>query len=647
MRKVLLLILAIGVIGGAYAQNKYAIKDLRQSTARSLKASTLDLGSVMMLPLKPRHFAGPKTITPVAIGTSANVYSILLPQQNYLDVDGATNTILFTARQGGPWGGSGNSLWCKHSNNFGASWDSVPVVSTTGNFRYPSGVIYNPTGNTDMNNMYSVFCGPITDGTGWIDNYFGSIKFDGTGIDLKYVAAAADTSELARIGLSSGNGYFHVMTPVAVSGAFDYSYWRFNNGIFNTGSNTVDWTVSSVNPLFKMRTFSNATVKWQANELIAYYTDGQHGYYYTYGADSAVDPYNTSIPLTWETFDGGTTWTQNPVYTHFSDIPNIKYQVWPTRATMFLDSSQWVIRPDWRSGAVGDESNYPGVVDAFGNLHLACVIEGRYSAHPDSLGYGFANHPHLLFDVYQDSGGWNAVFIDTIRTDVVESANSGYGTGTNAVGWEHMIGMSKSPDGLKIFVTWTDTDPTIDTTNIMPEVWGLGWDIMINMKTAPVQFSSGQGNFFFLQTSRVCVNEGTLYKIPATSFDIYESNQDPINPVKHYFLNGIQFDESEFVNDCFPYSTSTPNIAQNGSSISQNYPNPAKGSTTINVSVKENANINLVVTNILGQKIYETAKNASTGTHNFTLDTKNWGKGIYFYTVSAGNNKTTKKMLVE
>jgi hypothetical protein len=84
------------------------------------------------------------------------------------------------------------------------------------------------------------------------------------------------------------------------------------------------------------------------------------------------------------------------------------------------------------------------------------------------------------------------------------------------------------------------------------------------------------------------------------------------------------------------------------SNVSQNFPNPVSGVTSVNVELQEAANLSLVVTNLTGQKVIELNKgNVPAQSHAFTIDASNLQSGIYFYTVTAGASQVTRKMIVE
>jgi len=80
--------------------------------------------------------------------------------------------------------------------------------------------------------------------------------------------------------------------------------------------------------------------------------------------------------------------------------------------------------------------------------------------------------------------------------------------------------------------------------------------------------------------------------------------------------------------------------------LSQNYPNPFNPLTSIKFSVAQKAKVKLTVFNILGQEIAVLVNEIlDQGVHSVTWDASNYTSGIYFYTLEAGGDKTTKKLL--
>ncbi len=83
-------------------------------------------------------------------------------------------------------------------------------------------------------------------------------------------------------------------------------------------------------------------------------------------------------------------------------------------------------------------------------------------------------------------------------------------------------------------------------------------------------------------------------------------------------------------------------------SVSQNYPNPSGKETTISISLNHASDLNISVSNLVGQQIMlVTSGNTTSGIHNFVIDASKLSAGIYLYTVKAGNHSVTKKMVIQ
>ncbi len=80
-------------------------------------------------------------------------------------------------------------------------------------------------------------------------------------------------------------------------------------------------------------------------------------------------------------------------------------------------------------------------------------------------------------------------------------------------------------------------------------------------------------------------------------------------------------------------------------SLSQNYPNPFNPSTNFSFSIPGTEKVSLKIYDVLGNEV-ETVVNdvLSAGTYSVELNASNYSSGIYFYTLSTGNFRETKKM---
>jgi hypothetical protein len=88
----------------------------------------------------------------------------------------------------------------------------------------------------------------------------------------------------------------------------------------------------------------------------------------------------------------------------------------------------------------------------------------------------------------------------------------------------------------------------------------------------------------------------------------------------------------------------TPNDVR----VSQNFPNPASDVTSITVGLQKAADLQIDIYNLLGKSVFHQSKGkVAAGTHTINLNTSAFASGIYTYTVTTGDLKTTRKMVIE
>lgn len=95
-----------------------------------------------------------------------------------------------------------------------------------------------------------------------------------------------------------------------------------------------------------------------------------------------------------------------------------------------------------------------------------------------------------------------------------------------------------------------------------------------------------------------------------------------------------------------------PNISPAEFSISDNYPNPFNPSTSIDISLAKQTDVNIKIYDISGAEIYTLAnRTMNAGDHTITWNAVtnsggNANSGIYFMKINIGGNTTTKKMIL-
>lgn len=90
------------------------------------------------------------------------------------------------------------------------------------------------------------------------------------------------------------------------------------------------------------------------------------------------------------------------------------------------------------------------------------------------------------------------------------------------------------------------------------------------------------------------------------------------------------------------------NVNANGYGLGDIYPNPAsaKGNVSVPFTIGNAGDVNVTITNIVGQTVLNTTENFSAGEHTLDLGLNNLKAGVYFYTVTSGNFTATKKFTV-
>jgi Secretion system C-terminal sorting domain len=84
-----------------------------------------------------------------------------------------------------------------------------------------------------------------------------------------------------------------------------------------------------------------------------------------------------------------------------------------------------------------------------------------------------------------------------------------------------------------------------------------------------------------------------------------------------------------------------------GIDVQQNFPNPFNKQSVIQIKMDKAATINFKVADVLGKVVMEKTLNYSGGTHNITINRAQLSSGVYFYTVQAGSEQVTNKMIIE
>lgn len=638
MKKTLLLSLAlsVGLLAGAQQRN---LSNIRKAEVRPIDQGINHTNetSVQSTYTGGEIYNRSGDLLKTNIASSSNVFGIFSYEQRVVSAQPEAGMVFFGNRAGGPLGATGNDIKVAWGANESATWSNYVITPETGfNFRYPSTVVYNPAGNTNPANMVAIVSGPFTDAAGWKGQFFGSVKLDGQNKNITYQNNEPNIYiNHLNIGLNvTKNGHAHVASQRLNGTSTSYlsAGWEVLNGSFNAATNQFDWE-----PVVQVQPALLEDGRIDANSLV-FSPDGSVGYLLGTAVDADPDysPYGLEWPVVYKTTDNGETWEKTEPF-NFSEINTFNEYLWPTRGNLDL------VVPRWYNKWVGGNRNNGATVDIHGNLHIAGIVRSTNSVHPDSLGYFYTEEPVLIFDVFMNGDGtWNAIFVDSVRTEVVDDTNP-FG-----MGWDQRIQMSRTSDGSKVFVTWGDTDPASwginFETNQQPDVFTWGYDVTSNLYTLPVNVTALTeywGENFWMHVSDMVIQNGSKYHIPVST-SVPGATQD--NPLTHQYLSGVYFDESDFI----LLGSNDPEVPAGRLLVSQNYPNPFNGSSEVVVSLSSPAGVSLKVYNLLGQNVLEVAeRRLVAGSHILSINASSLKAGVYSYVVTAGNERVTKKMIVK
>ena len=651
MKKGLLIILGISASIALSAQvPKIAgVKkvDLTNSNAKSTDGESRNFYNTAT---SNQRNAGPNTIQSpgVKFTSSWNAFTLLVSSSHCLTADQALNAVMFTHRISQDWpadanvaSGYGEYSW---STNFGTTWDSSYFADQTslGNkrFRYPSGAIINPAGNTNVANALNVATGPYTSGTNW-DGYFGNYQMmvNGAGSSTSIFDNGVGTPALAfpRISITSYDdssawvsGGFYT-DPIAATG---YLGANLMKGKWN--GTALTWSFDSILPNFHQDA-TGANDAW-TQSFVGFSPNGQIGYQVFFGVDASATTSQTRAfsPITYKSTNGGATWNLLPV-NDFSTIPAI--------STYLIPASDGNLKP-WFDQSQGADI----VVDNNGELHIVCTISSGYSDDNDSLGYTYTltgqngtTAMHYIYDVHTSPTGWDAWLIDSLMT-TTSTNNTIFVDGSTggAFATDARIQMSHTTDRSKLFFAWVDSDPlALAGENALPDLKAVGYDLVTGFKTPVTQFTTSQ-DFYFHYVSNVTLVSGNTYSIGVTNSIDRNGSHDVITTFDHYFYEGCKFNTSDFTVQFVGVNEQAANFGSLNI-----YPNPAKDQINLNVNMVSGENVSFQITNSLGQVVLVENRSLVNGNNNVQLNTSKLTSGVYFVTIASETSKVTSKIVIQ
>jgi hypothetical protein len=430
------------------------------------------------------------------------------------------------------------------STNWGATWDSTALWSDATNLgRYPQGAIYNPSGNTNINNAYVVGSGWVTDGSSWIGNWYaskqlGSANYNNTAsstpgamqfvsTNAPFTHTAIPKSSASRLGFSStADGKVRSMSQIVndpdatTNEAFGFRGINLVKGSYNAG--VFNWTSDSLNfnGIVHMHTSATASPNddWYmvtGSPVMAWNEAGTHGYAVMIGVRET--PLNVQSsgyqPIVWKTSNNGASWSLMPSI----DFSSPTYS-WVLKHIPSIQSNTAITIPQFNpSEGLG------AAVDFNNKLHLFSTIVGTSTDVQDSVFGGYTNtlsinsptatyawghvagdRPYIYdFMLDGNTSTWSYMRVDSMSSEAPgdESGEGGFtenpfdeDAGTKLTP-DARIQASRTADGKFVMVSWSESDTAFVNGqvkyNVIPD---------IKVRCIDVTGQGGAGAYFLSPT---------------------------------------------------------------------------------------------------------------------------------------------------
>jgi hypothetical protein len=141
---------------------------------------------------------------------------------------------------------------------------------------------------------------------------------------------------------------------------------------------------------------------------------------------------------------------------------------------------------------------------------------------------------------------------------------------------------------------------------------------------------------------------------PLWSVNIYDNNDfDMVMDLQTALMANILVMGAANVNCPVVLNESSTNVKREDDYLpaayllSQNYPNPFNPATSISFAIINQEQVSLIIYNILGEAVIELVNESlPAGNYSIVWNAENITSGVYLYTLTAGNFRETKKMVL-
>jgi hypothetical protein len=673
MKRTLLFVMAVFLGFAVMAQHytlKPNVKTEKARTANKIGFEPTNASSLVQAKqiATPAAYKNTDFVNIVTFGSSANgyTYGYAGGQKSIVYANTALNTVCHFHRMGGTLdpGGYSGDLGYDISTDGGMTWTAMhecykAVNNAGGTYytdaaRYPNHGIYNPAGNTDPNNAYVTYFAPTLDGSN------GAGSWGGYAYGRAKVGTPTDTLRTLKPS-RPGEGIFqyipdgYCVTSLGEVWAADFNQDWTTGAIAYQGTMLINhgvWDAGLMDFVYTEELIDCPTIDNSRPALIQieFSPDGLTGYICVL-ADNGEVPFaagTSYFPILWKTTDAGQTWS-DPISVSLGGSDGIggvlNYLTDAQIAELFLPPL-----PSREEIPFTTAFDFDLSVDGFGNPHIAVVVGVTGAdAYSISSAYPFTS----AMDITSLDGGNTWIAYDCGRPYTFRGLFP-----DDTYSEDNRIQIARNPAGTKIFVSWIATFLPGITDNNQPDIFTRGIDIVNHLLTTrdssgvlldqPInvtEFTEGMWQAFMGSMASEVLESNGSYTIPMTYLSTGASTFDPVAPVVFKYIQDFKFSEADFN---FVGIDENPQQVKAAINVSQNFPNPTNGETSVTFSLNDASTVGFEVVNMMGQKVYDVpAVTYGSGIHAFTFNASSLANGVYFYTVTAGEEKITKKMIVK
>lgn len=623
---------------GAIAQNKVQTKllkkskDINTSVVNNLPSPTLNNKAVN------------EDVSRVVVGLAKDFRTVRREDTRAISYNKELDIISITfVLDPEEYGTNDTDVGMFYSTDRGQTWMGPVVVIDNGDTHvidYPSGIVFNPEGNTNVEDAYGVMQDIAHVGGDWGYKMFASMTLGGANQDIEVVHNPDNIEDgyWNQYGLTQISDEVRCMSMVPQGDWNAYTSAELQPVFAEFNGSDFDWDYSELVEVDLYQNSEDGVMSWSGNYIgfdggleMAWSDDGQIGYMYLVGVTN--DNPSGYQPIIYKTDDEGDSWDLIEL-DFFTDEMQSFFDPY------IIEATGGMMIPQFFETA--------SVVDYHGDLQLFAAVGGHsadITVHRDSIGYAW-QYPGDLFNLTIDGDGVKEIiWVDSLLTQNINDEEGSYA----ANGWNHRLSIAKNAFENEIFCTWLDTrDVANNELNAEPDIFGWSRNIHMDINSETKCLTEGtlyeKFYYFTYGAERAIYDEETMtYTIPyLTSVSPGEfAANGAADPITFNYVTGIEFlalGDFVGVNDIAPV---------NSFEVSQNQPNPFNGITTIEVKTEVASPVSIEISNIMGQTIYTTHAGTIIGSQKLTLTSESMEAGIYFYTVTVGAEKITKKMIVK